>query len=137
LDGQAAMEAAATIMMAALDGCNLIHNMGYLGQGLIGSPAAIVMCNEIISYVKRIMRGFSMDLEHMSMDAIRDVGPGGTFLIHDQTVELCRTEHWRPQLINRENPEVWAAGGGKCYSEMVDQKTLEFLANHKPKTLPP
>ena len=137
LDGQAAMEATASIMMAALDGCNLIHDVGYLGQGLIGSPAAIVMCNEIISYVKRIMRGFSMDFEHLSMDAIREVGPGGTFLIHDQTVKLCRTEHWRPQLINRETPEVWTAGGRKCYSEVVNQRALEILANHKPKKLLP
>jgi len=137
LDGQAAMEATATILMAALDGYNLTHNMGFLGQGLIGSPAAIVMCNEIISYVTRIMHEFSMDLEHLSMDAIREVGPGGTFLIHDQPAELCRTEHWRPQLINRKNPEVWAAGGGKRYSEVVKQKTREIIANHKPKTLPP
>ena len=71
------------------------------------------------------------------LDAIREVGPGGTFLIHDQPAELCRTEHWRPQLINRKNPEVWAAGGGKRYSEVVKQKTREIIANHKPKTLPP
>jgi len=135
LDGQAAIEATATIMMAALDGCNLIHNMGYLGQGLIGSPAAIVMCNEIISYVKRILRGFSMDREHLSIDAIREVGPGGTFLTHDQTLELCRSEHWRPQLINRDNPEVWVAAGGKRYSEVVTEKTLEILASHQPKRL--
>ena len=24
-------------------------------------------------------------------------------LVHDQTVDLCRIERWRPQLINREN----------------------------------
>jgi trimethylamine--corrinoid protein Co-methyltransferase len=93
------------------------------------------MCNEIISYVKRIIRGFSMDREHLSIDAIREVGPGGTFLTHDQTVELCRSEHWRPQMINRDNPEAWVAAGGKRYSEVVTEKTLEILASHQPKSL--
>lgn len=137
MDEQAAIEATASIMMAALDRCNLIHDVGYLGQGLIGSPAAIVMCNEIISYVKRIMQGFNLDREHIGMDAIREVGPGGTFLTHEQTAAFCRNEHWRPQLINRENPEVWAAGGGRRFSETVEQKTLDILASHKPKRLSP
>lgn len=60
LDQQAAMEAAISILMAALDGANLVHDVGYLGQGLIGSPATIVMCSEIISYVKRMLRGFDI-----------------------------------------------------------------------------
>ena len=36
LDEQAAMESMASIMMAVLDGCNLVHDVGYLGQGLAG-----------------------------------------------------------------------------------------------------
>ncbi len=48
------MEHAFGTLMAAMDGANLIHDIGYLGQGLLGSPASIVMCDEIISYVKRI-----------------------------------------------------------------------------------
>ena len=68
LDEQAGMEHAFGTLLAALDGANLIHDVGYLGQGLLGDPAAIVMCDEIISYVKRVLRGFDLDPEMMALE---------------------------------------------------------------------
>ncbi|MFQ5436759.1 MAG: trimethylamine methyltransferase family protein, partial [Anaerolineae bacterium] len=87
LDAQAAMEHAFGTLMSALDGANLIHDVGYLGQGLLGNPASIVMCDEIISYVKRVIRGFDISREKMALDVIREVGPGGNFLtvMHTKT----------------------------------------------------
>jgi trimethylamine--corrinoid protein Co-methyltransferase len=136
LDEQAAIESTAQILMAALDGCNLVHDVGYLGQGLIGSPASIVMCSEIISYVRRIMRGFDMSRERIAMDVIRKVGPGGNFLAEDQTLRLCREEHWRPKLIDRNNPEAWARKGGRRYTEVVTRKAIEILDTHQTEPLP-
>jgi len=136
LDEQAALESMASIMMAALDGCNLVHDVGYLGQGLIGSAASVVMCSEIISYVKRIMRGFEISGERLGLDVIHEVGPGGNFLIHKQTLKFFREEHWMPRFIDRQNPENWQKSGGKRYGERVTEKALEILANHQPERLP-
>jgi trimethylamine--corrinoid protein Co-methyltransferase len=135
LDQQAAMEGAISLLMAALDGTNLVHDVGYMGQGLIGSPAAIVMCGEIISYVKRIVRGFDISRDRIGLDVIREVGPGGNFLTEDQTVKLHREEHWRPMFINRDDPETWAKKGGKTYAEVLAQKAIEILETHKPEPL--
>lgn len=132
MDGQAAIEYTAEILLAAMDGCNLVHNIGYLGQGLIGSPAAIVMCDEIISYVKRITRGFDVDREHLAIEVIREIGPGGNFLTHDHTADHLRQEFWQPKQINRQNPETWAQQGGKTYSRAVTEKALQILATHTP-----
>ncbi len=136
LDQQAAMESAVSILMAALDGTNLIHDVGYLGQGLTGSPAAIVMCSEIISYVKRILRGFNISRDRIGMEVIRRVGPGGNFLTEEQTLELHREEHWRPKFLNRDNPETWMKKGSKSYGETVTQKAIEILETHEPEPLP-
>jgi len=136
LDEQAALEAMASILLAALDGCNLVHNIGYLGQGLIGSPAAVVMGNEIISYVKRILRGFEISPERIGLDVIQAVGPGGNFLSDAQTLRFFREEHWRPQFINRQNPENWRKDGGKSYRERVTAQALHILATHQPERLP-
>jgi len=136
LDQQAAMEAAVTILMSALDGANLIHDIGYLGQGLIGSPAAIVMCSEIISYVKRIIRGFDISRDRIGMEVIRQVGPGGNFITEEQTLRFHREEHWRPKFLNRDDPETWMKKGSKSYGEIVTQKAIEILETHKPEPLP-
>jgi len=135
LDEQAAMESMASIMMAMQDGCNLVHDVGYLGQGLAGSVASVVMCSEIISYARRIMRGFNISEERIGLDVIHAVGPGGNFLAHAHTLKYCREEHWTPFFMNRQSPEIWKENGCKRYSEVVIEKTLDILASHKPERL--
>ena len=94
-------------MADTLHGANLVHDIGYLGQGLIGHPAGLVMCDEIISYVKRFVRGFELDDAHIGLDVIREVGPGGDFLSTKQTMENFKTEHWLPDQCNRDNLDTW------------------------------
>jgi trimethylamine---corrinoid protein Co-methyltransferase len=136
LDEQASMEHAFGTLLAALDGANLIHDVGYLGQGLLGHPAAIVMCDEIISYVKRIMRGFDINENTLAMDLIDRVGPGGNFLSEIHTARNFRNELWRPKIMNRETHDGWVAQGGSTYQERAIQKTKEILKTHKPVALP-
>ena len=136
LDQQAGMEAAISLLTAALDGANLIHDVGYLGQGLIGSPAAIVMGAEIISYVKRIIRGFELGADRIGMDVIRQVGPGGDFLNAAQTLKLHRQEHWRPMFANRSSLNHWQDEGQKTYGEITTRKAIDILQTHRCKSLP-
>ena len=135
-DQQAGMEMAISMLMAALDGTNLVHGLGSLGQGLIGSPAAIVMSAEIISYVKRIIRGFDIDPARIGMDVIRQVGPGGDFLKTIQTMELHRQEHWRPMFANRANLKQWISDGRKTYETIAIEKAVRILKTHRFEPLP-
>lgn len=137
LDAQAAMEHAFGTLMAALDGANLIHDVGYLGQGLLSNPASIVMCSEVISYVKRILRGFDVGREKLAIDVIRDVGPGGHFLTVAHTRDHFQEEVWTPKYINRDSPQAWADNGGLTYEQVVTNKALDILATHEPEPLAP
>jgi trimethylamine--corrinoid protein Co-methyltransferase len=130
------MEHAIGTLMAALDGANLIHDIGYLGQGLLGNPAAIVMSDEIVSYVKRIVRGFDVSREKMGLDVIRQVGPAGSFLTHRYTADNYRQELWQPKLLNRDTPQAWMKKGGQGYEQIVTQKAREILATHRAEPLP-
>lgn len=136
LDQQAAAEAAISIFMSALNGANLIHDVGYLGQGLIGNPAAIVMCDELISYARRLVRGFEISKDTIPMDLIRKVGPGGNYLEEDHTLEHHRQEFWLPRFFNRNTPDTWIQNGSKTYGEVITQKTIQILKAHKSEPLP-
>lgn len=136
LDGQAAIESSMSILMAAQDGCNLVHDVGYLGQGLIGSPASIVMAAEIISYVKRIMRGFEISDETLALDVIDEVGPGGNYLAHKHTFDHYKKEHWSPRFFNRTNPQTWAEKGSIDFFQTITEKAKQILAEYQPEPLP-
>jgi len=130
LDEQAGMEWSMSLLMAGLDGANLIHDVGYMGQGLVGSPAALVMNAEIISYVRRVIKGFDIDADHIAMDVIRDVGPQGAFIATPHTMQYFKSEHWQPQLTNRETLEPWIAQGGKTWGKKAAEKARKILETH-------
>ncbi|MCK4602445.1 MAG: trimethylamine methyltransferase family protein, partial [Phycisphaerae bacterium] len=83
LDQQAAAEAALSIMAAGLSGANLIHDVGYLESGLIGSHEMVVLSNELIGQVKHFLGGVQVNDETLALDVIKEVGPGGNFLVHE------------------------------------------------------
>jgi len=136
LDTQGAWENAMGILMASLDGANLIHDVAYLGQGLLGNPAMIVLCDEQISYVRRILAGIGLDREMLGVKTIRDAGPGGNYLTTDHTLQHFRQQVWQPTLVNRDNPDTWTQKGGLRHEERVIQKTLRILDTHRPQPLP-
>jgi trimethylamine--corrinoid protein Co-methyltransferase len=137
LDAQGAWEMALGILMAALDGANLIHDVGYLGQGKVGNPAAVLMGNELVSYVKRVRRGFELNKETLALDVIRSVGPGGNYLSERHTVNHFRKELWRPTVANRDNMEIWVEKGSKSYEQRLNEEALRILDTHQPEPLPP
>jgi len=136
LDVQAGMEWGGSLLLNALAGVNLIHDVGYMGQGLVGHPAALVVCDEMISYTRRFIKGFVLDDDHLDLDAIRQIGAGGSFLSAGQTARMFRSEHWRPGLFNRDSLAVWAKNGSRDMADLAVDKARDILCNHTTEVLP-
>jgi trimethylamine--corrinoid protein Co-methyltransferase len=126
-DEQAAMEATFNIATAALVGGNMIHDVGYLEQGLTSSMDMMVASNEIIDRVKRILRGIPVNDDSKALNVIDEVGPGGHYLDHDHTYDRFRDLIWQGQLTNRQNWETWDLGGRETFRDRVHAKVLEIL----------
>jgi trimethylamine--corrinoid protein Co-methyltransferase len=84
-DQQAAAEAALTLMTDALAGGHMIHDIGYLESAYCGSLSQLVLCNDIVGWVKRLMTLVAIDDEALALDVIEQVGPGGLFVQHKHT----------------------------------------------------
>ena len=132
LDQQAGIESALSIAYAALSGANLIHDVGYLESAMIGSFDMLVMSNEVIGMVKRILRGVPVDKEHLALEAIGRVGPGGHFLLDDHTMQHFRSEFWVPELLDRSNWETWRAKGAKSLGTRVHEKVMDLIEHYDP-----
>ena len=135
-DQQAAIEGAHSILMSALGGGNLIHDMGYLDSGLTGSLDYLVMMNETIAMTKRVLKSFRVDSEHLGLDLIEKVGPGGDFLTEKHTLKHYKSESWVPELFDRGSYEDWEKEGEKTMRDRANEKVLEILSSHEPESLP-
>ncbi len=136
LDLQAGIEAAITILMAGLSGANLIHDVGFLDCADQGSLHMLVMSDEIISLVKRILRGLEINERTLMLDVIDRVGPGGHFLMEEETSRLCRTEVWTPSLMDRNDYTTWQLEGAKTMHDRLVERVRYILENHEPQPLP-
>jgi trimethylamine--corrinoid protein Co-methyltransferase len=137
LDQQAAIEATLSVVVAALSGANLIHDVGYLESGLLGSFDMLVMSDEVIGMAKRILGGVTVTPETLAVDVIERVGPGGHYLTQDHTRRHFRTEFWLPDLVDRQQRRSWQTSGGKIMAERVRAKVLDILKHHEPMPVPP
>jgi len=126
-DEQSAMEATFNIATSALVGGNMIHDVGYLEQGLSSSMDQMVASDEIIDMVKRILRGIPVDDGTKALDVMDSVGPGGHYLEHDHTYTRFKSEIWRPKLMDRQNFENWELSGSKPYRQRVRERVIEIL----------
>ncbi|MBW2148113.1 MAG: trimethylamine methyltransferase family protein [Deltaproteobacteria bacterium] len=135
VDQQAAFEAGVEIMMQAVGGENLIHDVGYIESGLTSSWDSIVICNELIGMAKRVLKGFEISPETLALDIIHQVGPSGHFLMEDHTFSHYREETFLPRLIDRELFDRWKQLGGTTLLDRARQSVFEILESHRPEPL--
>jgi trimethylamine--corrinoid protein Co-methyltransferase len=136
VDQQAAMEASLSLLSAALAGGHLIHDVGYMESGLCGSLAQVAICNEIIAWIKRATRTIEISEDTLALDLIDELGPDGNFLETDHTFDHFRTEHWYPEIIDRDNRDNWLAKGGLTMAERAAKRVDQLLECHVPPHLP-
>lgn len=135
VDQQAAIEAALTLMSDALAGSHIVHDLGYLESGLSGSLVQLVICDEILNWLRHFVAGVEINDETLALDLIDQVGPDGQFLDSEHTARHFR-ERWYPQLFDRNNYESWLKRGGKTLAERAAERVQRILAEHQPKPLP-
>ena len=134
-DEQAAAEAAFSLILESMAGAHLVHDVGYLESGMCNSFEQIVICDELIHFVKRFMRGLEVSEETLALDVIDQVGPDGDFLSTEHTRRHFR-EDWYARLLDRSGFDAWSAGGGKTLRQRARERVEEILADHRPEPLP-
>lgn len=132
LDAQAGVEISAQILMAALSGAGLVHDVGFLDCADIGSLELLVLSNEVIGYVKRILRGIEVNQKTIMLELIEKVGPGRYFISEPESAKLCRKEVWVPVLSDRLPYPQWKDTGGLSMEDRVRLRLVDILNHHKP-----
>lgn len=130
-DVQAGIEMGYTILAAALSGGNLIHDIGFIGCGMIASLEALVAGNETIGCVKRMIQGVDFRKEKFAVDEIARVGIGGTHLDTKHTAMNFREEIWIPELFNRDSYHSWKDMGSISFRDKLQTKIKRILAEDK------
>lgn len=136
-DQQAGMEAAFSMLLLGLAGGTLVHDLGYIGAGMISSMEMLILTNEVASMVRHVMKGIEISPVTQAMDVIRKAGPGGNFLSEDHTIENFRKHLHFSDLLNRSDFDRWKADGAEDFGHRANRKAREILENYSSEALPP
>ena len=135
-DIQAGYESAVTLLMAALARINYINYSAGSVEGILTvSFEKVVLDNDLIGMIKRILRGITVDEETLAVDVINDVGPRGHYLAHPHTRKYHKKEFYYPILFNRETYEAWVRSGAKDIREAARERARKILKEHQPEPL--
>ena len=133
-DAQAGAEAAMSALMAALGGTNLVHNVATTAMGDAGCLEMIVISDDILGYVLRILKDIAVDEETLAFDVIRNVGPGGNYLSEMHTLDHFK-ENYVPKIFDRTDLTTWVKQGRREAGEIARERAMEILKQHHPEPL--
>jgi trimethylamine--corrinoid protein Co-methyltransferase len=135
VDGQAAAEAALTMLADVFMGGNLIHDLGYLESGLTYSFAQLVICEQMVDWIKGFFREIEVTDETLALDEIERASAGGMYLSSKHTKKHFK-ETWYPDLFERGSYTDWEKKGGQTLLERASARVEKLLAEHQPEPLP-
>lgn len=132
-DAQAGFEKALTTVLAAMGGSNYIHHAaGMLESMLTIAHEQFVIDDEIIGNTCRVLGGMDVDAEHLALEVIHAVGPGGNFMTSPHTMAHIRSEYYRSNgVADRKSRDKWEAEGALDARARARAIARKLLASEK------
>jgi trimethylamine--corrinoid protein Co-methyltransferase len=137
-DAQAGYEKAFTALLASMGGSNYIHHSaGMLESMLTIAHEQFVIDDEIIGNCCKVLKGIDVDAEHLALEVIDAVGPGGNFMTSPHTMAHMRTEYFHGNgVTDRKSREKWEQAGSLDIRQRALDKAKKLLANPDPAYIP-
>ena len=98
--------------------------------GIVYDLPSLVMDNEILDAVFRIIAGFDVNPLTLDVDLIKKIGPCGNYLAEPETVKMLRhiSDY---KILNRKNYGQWKESGSTSLIQRAKEKSFDILKNHK------
>jgi trimethylamine--corrinoid protein Co-methyltransferase len=137
-DAQAAYESALTLNNTFLSGANIIwHCAGWLEGGLTTGYEKLLLDADLCSALETYAAGIDLSTEGQSMDALREVQPGGHFLGAAHTQRNFETALWRPAIWDTTTYEQWTEEGSLDAAHRANKLWKRRLKDYEPPPLDP
>jgi len=126
---QAVLEKLLTTLPLVLSGVDVVQGIGALECSQVLMLEQIVVDHEIARLCQRLWEGVDFSEEKNFYRDIVEAGPGGNFLMADNTVRACRGEEFlRSALLDRNTFEGWVELGRPDLYTQAKERVRQILA---------
>lgn len=135
-DVQAGFEKGASMMLGALAGADTFGHAGICGTDHGASLLWLAIDDELMAYVKRVVRGFEVNDDTIATEVIDNIGPTGSFLAEEHTVKHFRDQLWLPgSAWTRAVWDEWEKEGRGSMPDRILKKVEHIASTHKVKPM--
>jgi len=126
-----------TMLFPIITGATGIGTVGQVEGGLTFSYVQLAIDNEIIGYIKRALRGFEVTEEKIALNVIKEIGIGGNYIDHENTVKNFRDEFYLSDMLERMPWGLWNQEEFKGIEEKAREKAKRLIQTHRAAPLQP
>jgi trimethylamine--corrinoid protein Co-methyltransferase len=128
-DAQSGYETGMSVVAGLLAGVDMLNMGGLLDALKVFDFAKAVIDDEIALMLKRIKRGLEFDEANLALDAIAEIGPGGSFMIHPQTVKRMKSTALLTTLADRNARAQWESKGAQDTQARAMARVRDILSH--------
>jgi trimethylamine--corrinoid protein Co-methyltransferase len=92
--------------------------------------AKAVIDDEVAQMMKRVKRGISFNDDDLAVDLIKQVGPGGSYIVAKHTIARMKTEAVMTKLADRDARTIWEKKGATDIQARAMKKVKDIMANN-------
>jgi len=128
---QSGIESALGALFIGLSGAEICGHLGLTAGAMILSPEKMILDHELFHMAHELLMDTHFDPKDLALEIIKDVGPGGNFLMQFHTLEHVRKFRLSTLLHRKDKKKVPLDP-----LELAWQAYREIDQNHQPSPLP-
>ncbi len=136
-DAQAGYETGMSAIGGLLAGMDMFNIGGLIDALKTFDFAKAVIDDEIAQMMKRTKRGINFSGDELAVDLIKEIGPGGSYIVAKHTIGRMKTEAVMTKMADRDPRTIWEKRGATDIQTRAMKRVREIMASNTAPLIPP
>ena len=129
-DAQSGYETGMSGMGGIVGGMDMFNIGGLIDALKTFDFAKAVIDDEVAQMLKRVKRGISFSDEDLAVDLIKEIGPGGSYIVAKHTINRMKTEAVMTKIADRDARTAWERKGALDIQARAMNKVKEIMSKN-------
>ncbi len=136
-DAQAGYETGMSAMGGLVSGMDMFNIGGLIDALKTFDFVKAVIDDEISQMMKRVKRGVSFNEEDLAVNLIKEIGPGGSYIVAKHTISRMKTEAVMTKMADRDPRTIWEKRGSTNIQTRAMKRVKDIMASNTTPLLSP
>jgi trimethylamine---corrinoid protein Co-methyltransferase len=136
-DAQAGYETGMSAISGLLSGMDMFNIGGLIDALKTFDFAKALIDDEIAQMMKRAKRGISFSDDDLAVNLIKEIGPGGSYIVAKHTISRMKIEAVMTKMADRDPRTIWEKRGATDIQTRAMKRVKEIMASNTAPLIPP